>query len=479
MPTSTCKNEAPLLHLEQLDALYDFANVQKENLQRPDGSQFRVVCLVRYAKYMQSSTLKWSTRSPGTGESATTRSTASEISLRDGGVGATSVTAAPPSGGELVPGVDDNGQLLDVLGDEQCRIMVGANMETTSLCGGVCAERVALTNLRVREGDATTVLQLLIITDATDYIAPGAMCREFMAEHFGIYETRVPIYLAAADRKPSTDHLCVFLQDLWPFPCPFIGVKRDNILPFGRSLTRICEPVEPAPPNTINENGARAWASQEKANGPGNDAVQESSSTRGDVVMDSVSMDESALSEVSRLLYRALCLRHEARKTGSKAPKVASIADLRQSFSSSKKADEDCNGSKNSVAAGVSTAKVPDDHHPLFFVAGCVFASGRVVFASQWQSIEYPCSVDAVSRLGVYIEEEYPEDLPKFVLQVDQFGICHAPPASARAYFAEKPGLENCRTLVHDPRPPHALRKPRMKDLHDCGGYVIDWHTLA
>merc|ERR1740117_1083053 len=89
------------------------------------------------------------------------------------------------------------------------------------------------------------------------------------------------------------------------------------------------------------------------------------------------------------------------------------------------------------------------------------FASGRRIFALHTQSMEYPCSVDAVSKLQVYMEEEVllkgatsengcsSHDRPTLLLQIDQFGICHAPFAPARAYLAEN-GYSGLPIGVHD-----------------------------
>eukprot|EP00392_Amoebophrya_sp_AT5.2_P019298 g20074.t1 len=359
----SCGN-ALLLSRQEITTLVTHAECAKERLSRPDGSQFRVVCLVRYRHSAESST-------------------------------------------------------PDPLGDGDYSLMVGANMETTSLCGGVCAEKSAFTQLRVRDEKAV-VTQIMILTDAFDFIAPGAGCREFLSQHFGILERRVPIYLVAQQKAedhlpsgplqlpqisngnggaPSTEeveaqlpqsakefkHSVVYLENLWPYPCPFIGVKRDEIEPFGREMQLLCEAV-------LDEDDAAS------------DGLFEAAGKR---------------------LYREIMQRHAAA-----AEKLRREENTRR-------------------------------FHPLFFIAGVVRvrshdpgnartcseemmvnATPEMLFARQTQSIEYPCSVDA------------------------------APFAPARAYFAEN-GLGDCRVWIHEAT---KLRKNlRMDDLYDGKACVIEF----
>ncbi|CAD7958467.1 unnamed protein product [Amoebophrya sp. A120] len=467
-----------LLDNDELLALIHRAEWEKNRLRKPEGSQFRVVCLVRYFPSKGA-------RSAGDGDSV-------------------QETAA----GSLEP-------------DSRCfdstaQIAVGANMESTGLCSGVCAERVALTHLRTVDQDAD-VQQLVILTDSPDFIAPGAMCREFMAEHFGIYEKRVPIYLVAskgevskngasscdsavldADADPdnvrvvddhttsctrtntSWRHTVCFMQDLWRFRCCFIGQKRDDCEAFGGEVSKCCEPV-----------------------------VQRESNN-AELDMDVLSPDQ-------------------ARARTSPLPHAESFRALYERIRE-----------KHREIAAQRQGK--PHYHPLFLVAGAMTLSRRKTFlAAQTQSIEYPGSVDAVSKVLVFLEKEQ-EDLqlasvagdenksvvenndvlaahhkftctttrrldqpeaPVLILLVDQFGICHAPAAPARAYFAEQGNFEFVHTLVHDiplpirteceersaslsgsddvqkaPRFTFPLVHCEMKNLYDATSCIIDWKVL-
>mmetsp|Transcript_14122 Transcript_14122/g.35010 ORF Transcript_14122/g.35010 Transcript_14122/m.35010 type:complete len:444 (+) Transcript_14122:81-1412(+) len=423
----SCGN-ALLLSRQEITTLVTHAEREKERLSRPDGSQFRVVCLVRYRHSAESST-------------------------------------------------------PDPLGDGDYSLMVGANMETTSLCGGVCAEKSAFTQLRVRDEKAV-VTQIMILTDAFDFIAPGAGCREFLSQHFGILERRVPIYLVAhqkAEDLPSSPlqlpqrtsngnntassteenaqvpqpakefkHSVVYLENLWPYPCPFIGVKRDDIEPFGREMQLLCEAVE-----------------------DGDEGVS-----------------DGLFEAAGKRLYREIMQRHAAAAEKLRCEKqnsrfhplffIAGVVRVRSGSRGNARTSEEMtvNGDDGtrSTASAVRTAS----------------CSEEMLFARQTQSIEYPCSVDAVSKLtslmeanedafGVCEDHENEKDENEnrsgrgsslLLLNVDQFGLCQAPFAPARAYFAEN-GLGDCRVWIHEAT---KLRKNlRMDDLYDGKACVIEF----
>ena len=57
--------------------------------------------------------------------------------------------------------------------------------------------------------------------------------------------------------------------------------------------------------------------------------------------------------------------------------------------------------------------------------------------------------MDAVCKLIPFIEQRKDGVVPTLVLQVDQFGLLHAPFAAARAYFAEYLAPHRIESLVH------------------------------
>ncbi|RLN92664.1 hypothetical protein BBJ28_00014336 [Nothophytophthora sp. Chile5] len=97
-----------------------------------------------------------------------------------------------------------------------------------------------------------------------------------------------------------------------------------------------------------------------------------------------------------------------------------------------------------------------DDLFPLRYAAGTRFSDGEVRVTWQHKTLEYGSSLDAVSKLIPFTEakqsaseQDTEAAKPQFLLQVDQFGILHAPFARARAYFFEF-GFLDLSVLVHD-----------------------------
>ena len=88
-----------------------------------------------------------------------------------------------------------------------------------------------------------------------------------------------------------------------------------------------------------------------------------------------------------------------------------------------------------------------DMNHPIYFGAAVVFEDQSIVTSRQRSALEYGCTLDAVSQLAPYLQDE--SYAPVLLVQADQYGIAHSPFAPARAYLSEH-GYEDCRVLVHD-----------------------------
>lgn len=102
------------------------------------------------------------------------------------------------------------------------------------------------------------------------------------------------------------------------------------------------------------------------------------------------------------------------------------------------------------LKALAATAKdARDDLFPLRYAAGTKFSDGEVRATWQHKTLEYGSSLDAVSKLIPFVEAKQNSVKPQFLMQVDQFGILHAPFARARAYFFEF-GFLDVPVLVHD-----------------------------
>lgn len=84
--------------------------------------------------------------------------------------------------------------------------------------------------------------------------------------------------------------------------------------------------------------------------------------------------------------------------------------------------------------------------HPIQFGAAVLFENGTIEVAHQQKALEYGASLDAVSQLVPHIDQSLAR--PVALVQVDSFGIAHAPFAPARAFLSEH-GYGDCRVLIH------------------------------
>ncbi|GMF64789.1 unnamed protein product [Phytophthora lilii] len=108
-------------------------------------------------------------------------------------------------------------------------------------------------------------------------------------------------------------------------------------------------------------------------------------------------------------------------------------------------------------ALSVTEQDARDDLFPLRYAAGTKFSDGEVRVTWQHKTLEYGSSLDAISKLIPFVEDKQRPGAkqepnmvqPEFLMQVDQFGILHAPFARARAYFFEF-GFLDVPVLVHD-----------------------------
>ena len=106
------------------------------------------------------------------------------------------------------------------------------------------------------------------------------------------------------------------------------------------------------------------------------------------------------------------------------------------------------------------------DLHPLRYGAAVAFDDGCVVSATQKKALEYSCTLDPVCQLAQAIYDRAPRfhdtqeqvqlgqarlrrARPVLLCMADQYGVCHAPFAPARAFLAEH-GCGDCRVLTHD-----------------------------
>jgi cytidine deaminase len=87
---------------------------------------------------------------------------------------------------------------------------------------------------------------------------------------------------------------------------------------------------------------------------------------------------------------------------------------------------------------------------PVLFAAAARWPSGRAHAVAELKGMEYGCTVDAVSLLLPELLRARAEsdEVPDCIVQVDHYGVAHAPFASARSLLIEH-GLGNVMLIAH------------------------------
>lgn len=316
---------------------------------------------------------------------------------------------------------------------QQRHHVVGTNDEPCYINGSICAERAALIQLRFLP--IKRITKVVITTDAVHPIFPGMLCREFMASHMYIDPETMPVVTSGSlcrkaecrydvsgkdartndNDKQSIENGCIgntfhdwevvrtTLVDLYPYPSPYTRLTAGESINLGKRES----------PVSHIENFSIA-----------------------------LSHNLDAISKEAELLI----------------------------LEATKAAQE--NNDRSEL-------------HPIQYAAAVLFEDGNIETACQRKTLEYGCSVDAVTQLAFIIERnnkavikaDTDEELetnggtstrtsklnnvrPKLLVQCDQFGIIHAPFATARAYLSEF-HYGNCEVLVQkfieDPPSPSCL----------------------
>ncbi len=110
------------------------------------------------------------------------------------------------------------------------KVVEGANMEQGYIGGAICAERAALSRLRMLSNPV--IVKIVVTTDSVDPISPGMLCREYLMSSAAI-ETDVII-----GNGPSTVVTVVPLGSLLPFPYLYRFYNRKGVTRYAESLSR-------------------------------------------------------------------------------------------------------------------------------------------------------------------------------------------------------------------------------------------------
>lgn len=275
--------------------------------------------------------------------------------------------------------------------DGSHRHVVGANCECANIGAALCAERSAICQLQLLP--VAHVRKVYIVSDADVCLTPGTLCREFLSSS-PFFTRQTPFLMRASKCRPCT----ATLEELYPYPSLYDRVPKDDVLAFASTF---CD-------NAV----ARATA------------IDSSSSERSPFVQ----LQLQSMSAVERAVYLA--------------------------------------------ALDATARDTRDDLFPLRYAAAALFSDGEIKVTWQHKTLEYGSSLDALSKLIPFIDEKQlgaaalrfdkasdavvtaaaaapSTAAPVFVVQVDQFGILHAPFARVRAFFYEY-DFQDLVVLVHD-----------------------------
>eukprot|EP00534_Pseudo-nitzschia_fraudulenta_P001139 CAMPEP_0201126652 /NCGR_PEP_ID=MMETSP0850-20130426/26993_1 /ASSEMBLY_ACC=CAM_ASM_000622 /TAXON_ID=183588 /ORGANISM="Pseudo-nitzschia fraudulenta, Strain WWA7" /LENGTH=418 /DNA_ID=CAMNT_0047395171 /DNA_START=99 /DNA_END=1356 /DNA_ORIENTATION=+ len=286
--------------------------------------------------------------------------------------------------------------IKQVVGDRT--FIVGTNDEPGYMGGAICAERSAMVQMRFVP--AFRITKLVIATDCeTVPISPGMLCREFLAGH----GNSVPWDLKVI----STGSQCMRCK------------KKDEDI-FRKLPIRM----------KTTETASDDEKSYSCIDGHEDHCLATLKTTIAELYpfpspYTRLTAPQSVL--LGRRYNVSSHRNHDMESLGASSKKLLELAILE---------------AKQSVAN-----EAERENHPIHFGAAVVFEDQSISTSHQSSALEYGCSLDAVSQLVPYILDVACN--PVLFVQVDQYGVAHAPFAPARAFLSEH-GYEYSHVLVHD-----------------------------
>ena len=290
----------------------------------------------------------------------------------------------------------------ELLGENKRHHVVGTNDEPCYINGSICAERAALVQLRFLP--LKRIMKVVITTDAIQPIFPGMLCREFMIGHSYINPESVSVVTAGSLCRRKECCLDIGTRsnsddiDKLQNGCILAGKKFHDWEVVRTTLVELYP--HPSPYTRLN-------ASESAKLGK----LLSMSSSKEKMNLSTSLNDERILSKEEQILV-------------SEATKAATKGNDRSEL------------------------------HPIQYGAAVLFDDGSIDTACQRKSLEYGCSLDAVTQLALSIERKRNREnghalvvRPKLLVQTDQFGVIHTPFATARAYLSEF-HCGDCQVLV-------------------------------
>ena len=311
--------------------------------------------------------------------------------------------------------------------------VVGTNDEPCYMNGSLCAERAALVQLRFLP--IKRITKVVITTDSPQPIFPGFLCREFMCSHVALDPEFVPIITAGS---LCGDGCCGL--DISTAGCSSMSTSTSTSTSSISSST------------TMDKKNADADAGSDKNTisfgnclGGDRDGDQRCQFHRWNTVKTSLMKLYPHPSPYTRL---------DARQCAKLGPRLSNkmLQIQKQALiSSSSSISLVSPDAQSLIAKATEAANRGNDRselHPIQYAAAVLFEDGTIQTACQRKCLEYGCSLDAVTQLGTYMEQETKARAKaKLLVQTDQFGVLHAPFATARAYLSEF-GFDDLKVLI-------------------------------
>ena len=352
-------------------------------------------------------------------------------------------------------------------GRHQRTYVVGTNDEPGFIGGAICAERAAMVQLRFAPPHKIT--KIVICTDSADPISPGMLCREFIAGHGG-------------QGDGGGRHRRRYHQEIsWDLPVISTG-----------SYCRRCQKQDeglfvPMPSTPSSSSSFQCSTSICNSSDGDKTALKDPGDeigfTHHDIPVLQTTIRElyphpspytrltaKESVELGKKFHNYYYSSHQSQKQEERSEKARRRQDdntamgrrlLQMAMNEAQKQRQRKHGDVGGFDP--SSDDDSDDIHPIYFGAAVEFQNGSIVTSYQLSALEYGCTLDAVSQLATQIDKmasattnngdggegTHDRNLPICLVQVDQYGIAHAPFAPARAFLTEH-GYGSCDVLLHD-----------------------------
>jgi cytidine deaminase len=270
--------------------------------------------------------------------------------------------------------------------DDQYSIIEGTNAEPGYIGGSICAERSALVKLRFLHTEYSLV-KVVVVTDSVNSVSPGVLCREYMMS-VCVDFNNTSIVMGNCSNSIITECSLGFL---FPYPYVYRYQVRRNVVAFAKSFSESMQRPEEGSISKNLYDVALSCCSKDR------------SKNIHPIQFAAAVLFEDGSMEMAWIL--------KGLEYGCSSDPVTQLVremDLRYSTKAAEIGDSSSSSSSSEESTAVSTDSI-------------VASRGRLPAPSA----------------------------PQMLVMVDQFGVAHAPFASARALLIEH-GFGGVQVMIHD-----------------------------